>query len=98
MRSGLLRGTTTIAVPMRTRRVRAARYPVRATGDDSTERTGLKWISPSQTPSSPHASDASTRSKLSRNQSGALLPCRISSMKIPKSMTVALILEYRPSR
>src|SRR5712692_9369196 len=86
IRSGLLSGRTWIAVPTRTRRVRAAMKLASAIGDESTERDGLKWISPSHTPSRPQASDASTRSNVSRNHSASPLPRRASSMKIPKSM------------
>ena len=48
----------------------------------------MKWISPSQTPSSPQASAASVSSTASRKAAASLLPRRRSSTKIPKCMTV----------
>ena len=51
---------------------------------EMTERTGVKWISPSHRQSTPHASARSASSKTSRKAEGWLAPCRISSTKIPK--------------
>ena len=51
-----------------------------------TDRVGVKWISPSQTQSTPSASARSATSKASRNAAAWLSPCRISSTKIPKCM------------
>ena len=88
MRSGLLSGSTWTAIPMRRRLVRVAIEPATTIGAESTERAGVKCISPSHTPSSPQASDASTRSKPSRNAEAWSPPRRISnSMKMPKSIT-----------
>ena len=48
-----------------------------------TERTGVKWISPSHTQSTPHASARSASSKMSRKAAGWVAPCRISSTNRP---------------
>ena len=66
MRSGLFRGRTCTAMPIRRRLVRVAMELATTIGAARTERVGVKCISPSHTPSSPHASAASTRSKPSR--------------------------------
>src|SRR2546422_7913655 len=74
------------AMPMRTRVVRAAMKAARFIGADCTERHGLKWISPSQTPSRPQASAASASSSASANAVASLVPRRRSSTKIPTCM------------
>ena len=61
-------------MPMRTRRVRAAMKLASESGAELTERTGLKWISPSQTPSSPQASAASASSSVSWNAASSVPP------------------------
>src|SRR5215472_8176874 len=86
---GLPRGRTCTAVPTRSRRERAAMKLASASGEDCTERAPLKWISPSHTPSSPHASPASARSSASRNASDSPIPRRRSSTKMPKCMVSA---------
>lgn len=89
MRSGLLSGSTWTAIPIRSRLVRVAIELATTIGADSTERAGVKCISPSHTPSSPQASAASTTSNPSRNAVAWSPPRRISnSMKIPKSMAL----------
>src|SRR2546425_608698 len=59
-------------------------------GAECTERVGLKWISPSHTPSSPDASAASARSSVSWNAAVSLVPGRRSSRKIPKCMAATM--------
>src|SRR5260370_36361627 len=49
-----------------------------------TERTGVKWISPSHTQSRPQASATSASSNASLNAATWSTPRRISSTKIPK--------------
>ena len=65
MRRGWTSGSTVTAMPMRTRAVLAARKLTSAIGADCTDRTGVKWISPSHTPSRPRASAASVSSTAS---------------------------------
>jgi hypothetical protein len=67
MRNGLFSGSTWTAIPIRRRFVRVAIELATTIGAESTDRAGVKCISPSHTPSSPHASAASTTSKPSRN-------------------------------
>src|SRR5437879_3659501 len=87
IRSGLFRGRTWTAIPIRKRVVRVAIELATTIGAASTDRAGVKCISPSHTPSSPHASAASTSSNPWRNAVAWSPPRRISnSMKIPKSM------------
>jgi hypothetical protein len=74
MRSGWLRGRTWTAVPTRRRRVRLAIDPATWSDAEITERTGVKWISPSHTQSTPHASARSASSKMSRKADGWLTP------------------------
>src|SRR5439155_18811755 len=74
------------AMPMRTRLVRAAMKAARFIGADCTERHGLKWISPSHTPSRPQASLASASSRASANAEASLVLLRRSSTKMPTCM------------
>ena len=69
--------------------VLAARKLASAIGADCTDRTGVKWISPSHTPSRPQASAASVSSTASWKAAASLVPRRRSSTKIPKCMTCA---------
>ena len=66
MRSGWLSGSTCTAVPTRRRRVRLAIALATCSEAEITERTGVKWISPSHTQSAPQASARSASSKTSR--------------------------------
>ena len=84
MRSGWLSGSTWTAVPTRRRRVRAAMALATWSEAEMIEREGVKWISPSQTQSMPHASAWSAVSKMSRNAPAWVAPWRSSSTKIPK--------------
>src|ERR1051325_4832390 len=86
MRSGWFSGSTGTAVPTRNRLVRLAMALATCSEAEMTERVGVKWISPSQTQSAPHASAWSATSKMSRKAEAWLWldPCRISSTKIPK--------------
>jgi len=87
MRSGWLSGRTCTAVPIRIRRVRAAIALATWREAEMTERLGVKWISPSQTQSTPPASARSAVSKMSRNAPAWVAPWRSSSTKIPKCTT-----------
>jgi len=73
-------------LPTRNRLVRLAMALATCSEAEMTERVGVKWISPSQTQSAPHASAWSATSKMSRKAEVWLWPdpCRISSTKIPK--------------
>src|SRR2546425_315841 len=88
MRNGWLSGSTVTAVPTRTRRVRVAIELAIWSDDEITERPGVKWISPSQTQSRPHASAASASANASRNAATWSTPRRISSTKIPTCMAL----------
>jgi len=65
------------------RRVRVATAEPTTSGDDRIERFGRKWISPSQMPSSPHSSAASTVWSSSPKKSGSVAPVRSSSRNSP---------------
>ena len=67
MRRGWFSGRTCTAVPTRTRRVRAATALATWSEAEMIERVGVKWISPSQTQSTPPVSARSAVSKMSRN-------------------------------
>src|SRR5262249_319160 len=67
MRSGWLRGRTCTAVPMRRRLVRVAIELATRSEAEITDRAGVKWISPSQTQSMPHASPISPTSHAPSN-------------------------------
>ena len=65
---------TWTAVPTRSRRVRLAIELATCREAEMTERIGVKWISPSHTQSTPHASARSARSKTSRKAEAWLDP------------------------
>src|SRR5688572_8988029 len=77
---------TCTAMPIRTRRVRAAMKLAMLSGDELADRMGLKLISPSQTPSSPQSSEAWASSSVSRRAAWSVSPGCRSSRKIPKCM------------
>src|SRR5438034_2986548 len=92
MRKGWIRGNTWTAMPTRNRLVRVAIEQATMIGAESTERLGLKCISPNHTVSSPEASARSTRSKDSLNVSSCVLPRRSTkSRNMPKSIRYLLI-------
>src|SRR5262245_54147845 len=74
-------------MPTRKRLVRVAIEQATMIGAESTERLGLKCISPNHTVSRPDFSARSTRSKDSLNASSGVPPGRnTKSRNIPKSM------------
>src|SRR6266540_2236138 len=77
---------------MCTRRVRVAMELATWSDAEITERTGVKWISPSHTQSRPQASASSASSNASLNAATWSTPRRISSTKIPKCMPPPLAL------
>jgi len=74
MRSGWFSGRTWTAVPIRTRRVRAAMALATCSDAEMIERLGVKWISPSQTQSIPPASAWAAVSKMSRKAPAWVAP------------------------
>src|SRR4029450_11451959 len=91
MRKGGIRGNTWTAIPTRNRFVRVAIEQATMIGAESTERLGLKCISPNHTVSNPDFSARSTRSKDSLKASSGVLPGRnTKSRNIPKSIRYPL--------
>src|SRR5438552_3361648 len=83
---GWFSGITVTAVPTCRRLVRVAIEAAMGSDADTTERTGSKWISPSQMQSMPQASAWSTKLHVSTNASAWLNPCRFCSTNNPKCM------------
>src|SRR5919109_1816682 len=87
MRKGWIRGNTWTAIPTRNRLVRVAIEQATMIGAESTERLGLKCISPNHTVSNPDFSARSTRSNDSLKASSGVPPGRnTKSRNIPKSI------------
>src|SRR5262245_18169889 len=87
MRKGWIRGKTCTAIPTRSRFVRVAIEQATMIGAESTERLGLKCISPNHTVSNPDFSAKSTSSKDSLKASSGVPPGRnTKSRNIPKSI------------
>src|SRR5262249_46172923 len=92
MRKGWIRGNTWTAMPTRKRLVRVAIEQATIMGAESTERLGLKCISPNHTVSSPAASAMSTSRKDSSNVSSGVSPeRRTKSRNMPKYILCLLL-------